>query len=119
MKNTYSIAERNRIVEAHFWCIDAVLDCNARFLRANRIEREDAYQHLAEQLICLAAALDADARGLSHQILEHLSEALYGCGSAFHLFGITEAPGNLERGSMVSFEAMREKLLRREWAVVA
>lgn len=119
MKNTYSIAERNRIVEEHLWCIDATLDRNARFLSVNRIEREDAYQHLAEQLICLAATLDAGAHSLSHQILGHLSEALYGYGSAFHLFGITEAPGNLECGNMVSFEAMREKLLRREWAVAA
>lgn len=119
MKNTYSIAERNRIVEEYLWCIDAVLDRNARFLRGNRIEREDAYQHLAEQLICLAATLDAGTRSLSHQILEHLSEVLYGYSSAFHLFGITEAPGDLERGNMVSFDAMREKLLRREWAVAA
>lgn len=25
MKNTYSILERNRIVEEHLWCIDSVM----------------------------------------------------------------------------------------------
>lgn len=38
MKNNYSIAERNRIVEEHLWCIDRVIRKNRSLMRAARLD---------------------------------------------------------------------------------
>ena len=43
MKNNYSIAERNRIVEEHLWCIDRVIRKNRSLMRA---ARPVSYTHL-------------------------------------------------------------------------
>lgn len=40
MKNNYSIAERNRIVEEHLWCIDRVIRKNRSLMRAARLDYE-------------------------------------------------------------------------------
>ena len=44
MKNTYSILERNRIVEEHLWCIDSVMRKNHALIRAALLEYEEVYQ---------------------------------------------------------------------------
>ena len=43
MKNNYSIAERNRIVEEHLWCIDRVIRKNRSLMRAARLDYDDVY----------------------------------------------------------------------------
>ena len=47
MKNNYSIAQRNAIVEANLWCIDSVIRQNRPLMRAARLEYDDVYQQLA------------------------------------------------------------------------
>ena len=44
MKNNYSIAERNRIVEEHLYCIDRVIRQNYTLIRAAHLDRDDVYQ---------------------------------------------------------------------------
>ena len=51
MKNNYSIAQRNAIVEANLWCIDSVIRQNRPLMRAARLEYDDVYQQLALRLI--------------------------------------------------------------------
>ena len=41
MKNNYSIAQRNAIVEANLWCIDNVIRQNRPLMRAARLEYDD------------------------------------------------------------------------------
>ena len=38
MKNNYSIAQRNAIVEDHLWCIDSIIQKNRPLMRAARLE---------------------------------------------------------------------------------
>ena len=51
MKNNYSIAQRNAIVEDHLWCIDSIIQKNRPLMRAARLEYDDVYQQLAIRLI--------------------------------------------------------------------
>ena len=51
MKNTYSIAQRNALVEECLPCIDTVMRRNRRLIRENRLDPEDVYQQLALRLI--------------------------------------------------------------------
>ena len=51
MKNTYSIATRNAIVEAHLHCIDKVMRKNKALIHAAHMDSDDVYQQLAIRLI--------------------------------------------------------------------
>ena len=51
MKDIYSVAERNRIVEEQLCCIDKVLHRYRNLLQAARLEHDDLYQDLAIRLI--------------------------------------------------------------------
>lgn len=63
MKNTFSIAERNHIVEAHLGFIDEIIEENGAQIRQAGLERDDTYQQLALQLIVSVAEYDADLAG--------------------------------------------------------
>lgn len=60
MKNNYSIAQRNAIVEANLWCIDSVIRQNRPLMRAARLEYDDVYQQLALRLIKAVAGYDPE-----------------------------------------------------------
>ena len=47
MKNHYSIAERNRIVEENLYRIDDAIRRNWALIRAAHLDRDDVYQQLA------------------------------------------------------------------------
>ena len=51
MKNNYSIAERNRIVEENLHWIDKIIQRNAALMRAAHLDYDDVYQDLAIRLI--------------------------------------------------------------------
>lgn len=61
MKNNYSIAQRNAIVEDHLWCIDSIIQKNRPLMRAARLEYDDVYQQLAIRLIKAVAGYDPDS----------------------------------------------------------
>ena len=64
MKNNYSIAQRNAIVEDHLWCIDSIIQKNRPLMRAARLEYDDVYQQLAIRLIKAVAGYDPDKGNL-------------------------------------------------------
>ena len=68
MKNNYSIAERNRIVEEHLCCIDAVMRRNHALIRAARLEYDDVYQDLAICLILCVEQFDPEKGSLRRYI---------------------------------------------------
>lgn len=72
MKNTYSILERNRIVEEHLWCIDSVMRKNHALIRAARLDYEEVYQQLALRLIRAVETFDPDKGVLRIHILAQL-----------------------------------------------
>ncbi len=51
MKNNYSIAQRNAIVEDHLWCIDSIIQKNRPSDEGGAVEYDDVYQQLAIRLI--------------------------------------------------------------------
>ena len=50
MKDKYSIAQRNQVVEENLCCIDTVLRHHQGWVRQARLEYDDLYQSLA---VCL------------------------------------------------------------------
>lgn len=74
MKNNYSIAQRNAIVEDHLWCIDSIIQKNRPLMRAARLEYDDVYQQLAIRLIKAVAGYDPDMGVLLRKMLENLEE---------------------------------------------
>ena len=107
MKNTYSIAQRNAIVEDNLDCIDIVMRKNAVLIRAAHMDKDDVYQQLAIRLIRAVAGFDPDKGKLRQHIMAQLGYELLDCKSALRLHGITGAPNEL-RGKIISFEAIRE-----------
>lgn len=77
MKNSYSIAERNRIVEAYLPCIDAVILRNRTLIRAARLEYDDVYQDLAIRLILCVEQFDPEQGTLHREICTQLLDELH------------------------------------------
>lgn len=87
MKNNYSIAQRNAIVEANLWCIDSVIRQNRPLMRAARLEYDDVYQQLALRLIKAVAGYDPEKGRLEQHIFAQLKYELLSCKSAYRLCG--------------------------------
>lgn len=87
MKNNYSIAQRNAIVEANLWCIDNVIRQNRPLMRAARLEYDDVYQQLALRLIKAVAGYDPEKGRLEQHIFAQLKYELLSCRSAYRLCG--------------------------------
>lgn len=77
MKNNYSIAERNRIVEEQLCCVEAVMRRNHALIRAARLEYDDVYQDLAICLILCVEQFDPKKGSLRRYIRTRLCKELY------------------------------------------
>ncbi len=108
MKNTYSIAERNRIVEENLHCIDKVIRRNRALMSAAHLDYDDVYQQLAIRLIHCVANFDPDKGTLKAHIYSQLQYEVLSCKSPYKLTGITGAPADLRWGSVMSFDAVNE-----------
>jgi len=108
MKNNYSLAERNRIVEEHLPCIDKVIRRNYTLMRAARLDYDDVYQDLAVRLIRCVAGYDPEKGELEQHILAQLQYEMLNCKSSLRRYGLTQAPYDL-RGAVISLEACRDE----------
>ena len=108
MKNNYSIAQRNAIVEANLWCIDNVIRQNRPLMRAARLEYDDVYQQLALRLIRAVAGFDPQKGALQQHIFAQLKYELLNCKSAYRLCGLTDAPKEYRKSDMVSLDHIPE-----------
>jgi len=109
MKNNYSIAERNRIVEEHLHCIDQVIRWNYTLIRAAHLDRDDVYQQLAVRLICCVEGFDPEKGELEQHIYSQLQYELLSCKDSRQRYGFTHAPYDL-RGAVVSLTACGDLL---------
>ncbi len=107
MKNTYSIAQRNALVEEHLWCIDSVIEKNRVLIRKARLDYDDVYQQLAIRLIKAVSGFDPEKGSLKQHIFSQLRYELLDCNCVYRLHGITDAPKDL-RGKIISFESIIE-----------
>ena len=92
MKNNYSTAERNRIVEEHLCCIDAVMRRNHALIRAARLEYDDVYQDLAICLILCVEQFDPEKGSLHRDICTQLQDELRNRAENRRLTDFTETP---------------------------
>ncbi len=109
MKNNYSIAERNRIVEENLHCIDKVIRKNHALMSAAHLDYDDVYQQLAIRLIHCVANFDPDKGTLKSHIYAQLQYELLSCKAPYRLTGITGAPSDFRRSSVMSFDAVGEE----------
>ena len=117
MKNTYSILERNRIVEEHLWCIDSVMRKNHALIRAARLDYEEVYQQLVLRLIRAVETFDSDKGVLRIHILAQLKYELLSCKTPRRLYGITHAPADFRGRELISLDAL--ELCRQDEAPAA
>ena len=109
MKNTYTIAQRNALVEEHLWCIDRVIRKNHALMKAARLDRDDVHQQLALRLIKAVAGFDPDKGVLEQHILAQLQYEMLNCKAPRRLCGISGVPDDFRWDrQIISFESIRE-----------
>ena len=106
MNNNYSIAERNKIVEEHLWCVKAVMKQNQPLIRATRLDRDDVFQQLSERLIRAVISYDPEKSPLVKYLCASLRYELLSMVKPGKLSGIKNAPKSFRVRDMVSFESM-------------
>lgn len=119
MKNNYSIAQRNAIVEDHLWCIDSIIQKNRPLMRAARLEYDDVYQQLALRLIKAVTGYDPEKGTLQQHIFAQLKYELMDCKAAYRLCGMTGAPRDFGRDNVISLEAFHEDREMLAWPSAA
>ena len=107
MKNNYSIAERNRIVEENLCRIEKTIRRNSLLMQAAHLEYDDVYQQLALRLICCVEGFDPEKGTLEQHIDAQLQYELLSCKDSRRRYGFTGAPRDL-RGAVISLDACRE-----------
>ena len=107
MKNNYSIAERNRIVEENLHWIGKIIQRNAALMRAAHLDYDDVYQDLAIRLIRCVSGFDPDKGELEQHIMAQLQYELLNCKDSRRRYGFTAAPRDL-RGAMISLDTFRD-----------
>ncbi|MCI9263257.1 MAG: hypothetical protein HFF06_01645 [Oscillospiraceae bacterium] len=109
-----NIQKRNRIVEDHLWCIDAVMKENAALIKAAHLDRDDVYQQLSLRLIRAVEGFDPRKGILAQHIFAQLKYELLNCKSAYRTTGITGAPAHFRGSNVISFEAAKEQYEMRQ-----
>ncbi len=108
MKNNYSLAERNCIVEENLHCIDKVIRRNRALMSAAHLDYDDVYQQLAIRLIRCVEGFDPEKGTLKSHIYSQLKYELLSCKSPLRLTGITGAPSDLRWENILSIDAISE-----------
>lgn len=76
MKDKYTVAERNRIVEEQLCCIDKVLYRYRNLLHTARLEYDDLYQDLAIRLILAVDSYHTEVGPLWPYLIHQLEQEL-------------------------------------------
>lgn len=105
MKNNYSIAERNRIVEENLYRIEKTIRRNIVLMKAAHLDYDDVYQQLAVRLICCVEGFDPEKGTLGQHIDAQLQYELLNCKDSRQRYGFTCAPRDL-RGAVVSLSSI-------------
>ena len=108
MKNTYSIAQRNAIVEEHLDCIDIVMRRNNKLIHAAHLDEDDVYQQLALRMIQAVDTFDPEKGNLKAHIFSQLQYEILDCKRAYRLTGITGAPSDFCDSQIVYLDDLRE-----------
>ena len=104
MHNNYSIAERNKIVEEHLWCIDAVMKKERKLIASARLDRDDVYQQLAERLIRSVRTFDPDKGEFVPYAMDQLRRELRSMDTPLARYGMTGAPRSFSAYDQMSLD---------------
>ncbi len=104
MKNCYSIAERNRIVEENLYRIDRAISRNWSLIEAANLDRDDVYQQLALRMIRAVDTFDPEKGELGKHLHAQLQYEMLNCKDSRRRYGFTGAPRDL-RGAVISLES--------------
>jgi len=107
MKNNYSIAERNRIVEENLHWIDRIIRRNYPLIQVAHLDCDDVYQDLALRLIQCVENYDPSKGKLDQHIMCQLQYEMLNCKDSRRRYGLTHAPYDL-RGAVISLDAFRD-----------
>lgn len=110
MKNNYSIAERNRIVEENLPMIDKVIRCNWPLMKAAHLDYDDVYQDLAIRLIRCVENYDPNKGTLHAHIWSQLKYELLNCKTPLKRTGITGLPYNSRWNDILSLDTISEDI---------
>ena len=105
MRNNYSLAERNRIVEENLYRIKAVIRRNSLLMKAAHLDYDDVYQQLAVRLIRCGEGFDPEKGTLAQHIDAQLQYEILNCKDSRNRYGFTDAPHDL-RGAVVSLSSV-------------
>ena len=108
MKNNFSIAERNRIVEENLPMIDKVIRHNWPLMKAAHLDYDDVYQDLAIRLIRCVENFDPDKGTLHAHIYSQLKYELLSCKAPRKLTGVVDAPADFRWGNILSMDTLSE-----------
>ena len=108
MKNTYSIQERNCIVEEHLWCIDRVIKKNHVLMRTAHLDYDDVYQQLAIRLIRAVAGYDPAKGTLRQHIFAQLQFELLNCKRPYRLYGMTGLSADYKGSNILFYDTICE-----------
>ena len=100
MKNTYSIAQRNALVEEALPCIDDLMRGNRKRIHAAGLEPDDLYQQLALRLIRAVASYDPEGGDLESHIRTQLLRELRRCEKAGRRFCFADEADELGDSSV-------------------
>ena len=106
MKNNFSIAERNRIVEENLPMIDKVIRHNWPLMKAAHLDYDDVYQDLAIRLIRCVENFDPDKGTLHAHIYSQLKYELLNCKAPRKLTGIVDAPADFRWSNILSMDTL-------------
>ena len=108
MKNNYSIAERNHIVEENLPTIDKVIRRNWRLMVTARLDYDDVYQDLAVRLIRCVENYDPDRGTLRDHIWAQLKYELLNCKTPRKRTGMTGLPYHSRWNGILSLDTLSE-----------
>ena len=108
MKNNYSIAERNHIVEEYLPYVDKVICRNDALIRGAGLDYDDVYQQLSVRLIRAVSTFNPDKGELGAHIYAQLRFELLNCKNPSRLCGVTGLPRNYRRSNIISLDAVCE-----------
>ena len=89
MKNNYSLAERNRIVEENLCRIEKTIRRNRTLMKAAHLDYDDVYQELAIRLIRCVEGFDPEKGTLEQHIDAQLQYELLNCKDSRSRYGFT------------------------------
>lgn len=109
MRNNYSLAERNRIVEEYLPYVDKVIRKNRALMKAAKLEYDDVYQQLSLRLIRAVSTYDPDKGELGAHIWAQLRFELLNCKAPKRLCGMTGLPKDFRKGNIISIDAFYDE----------